>query len=77
MRDLARAAEGLDRSRGTLEIAVANRYRVPPANGSSEWANRISQWLLTERVPVTAPDRRWDRLLYGIHSVEEYLKARA
>jgi len=26
---------------------------------------------------VSAPDRRWDRLLYGMYSVEQYLKARS
>jgi hypothetical protein len=37
-------------------------------------ADSISRWLLAERAPVSA-DQRWDRLLYGIHSVEQYLKA--
>src|SRR5215207_3918031 len=53
------------------------RVEVAPANGCAENADRISQWILKERAPVSAPDRRWDRLLYGIHSVEQYLKAGA
>ncbi|HSB52940.1 MAG TPA: hypothetical protein VLD58_01230, partial [Gemmatimonadales bacterium] len=40
-------------------------------------ADRISRWLLAERSPVSTPDPRWDRLLYGIHAVEEYLRASA
>ena len=36
-----------------------------------EW----SRWLLAERAPISARDARWDRLLYGIHNVEEYLRA--
>jgi hypothetical protein len=62
--------EGKDLLHGLVRIEVA------PTQGSSESANQISRWLMAERVPVTAPDRRWDCLLYGIHSVEQYLRAR-
>lgn len=37
-------------------------------------ASRLSAWLVRERAPVSAPDRRWDRLLYPIHDVETYLR---
>src|SRR5439155_1372722 len=40
-------------------------------------ASRVSAWLLDERAPLATPDRRWDRLLYAIHDVETYLRARA
>ncbi|HYL20328.1 MAG TPA: hypothetical protein VEU74_01105 [Gemmatimonadales bacterium] len=40
-------------------------------------APAVSAWLLRERAPLAAPDRRWDRLLYAIHDVETYLRARA
>ena len=40
-------------------------------------ASRISAWLADERAPLATPDRRWDRLLYPIHDVETYLRARA
>jgi hypothetical protein len=63
--------EGKDLLHGLIRVEVA------PANGSTERANEISRWILAERAPVSAPDRRWDRLLYGIYSVEQYLKARA
>jgi hypothetical protein len=62
--------EGKDLLHGLVRVEVA------PSQASSESANRISRWLMAERVPVTAPDRRWDCLLYGIHSVEQYLRAR-
>lgn len=52
------------------------RIEVAPANGSSERADLISRWIMAERAPLSAPDRRWDRLLYGIYSVEQYLKSR-
>jgi hypothetical protein len=40
-------------------------------------AGATSGWLLAERAPIATPDMRWDRLLYPIHDVETYLKARA
>ncbi len=40
-------------------------------------ASRVSAWLVDERAPLATPDRRWDRLLYPIHDVETYLRARA
>jgi hypothetical protein len=53
------------------------RIEVAPVNSSTEQADLISRWIFADRAPVSAPDRRWDRLLYGIHSVEQYLKAKA
>lgn len=40
-------------------------------------ASPVSAWLMHERAPLATPDRRWDRLLYPIHDVETYLRARA
>jgi hypothetical protein len=61
--------EGKDVFHGLVRIEVA------PANGTPEIADRLSRWLLAERAPLSTPDHRWDRLLYGIHSVEAYLRA--
>ena len=52
------------------------RVEVAPANGTTAVADAISRRLLAERAPLSTPDPRWDRLLYGIHSVEQYLHAR-
>ena len=52
------------------------RVEVAPANGTTAMADAISRRLLAERAPLSTPDPRWDRLLYGIHSVEQYLHAR-
>jgi hypothetical protein len=40
-------------------------------------ASAVSGWLWAERAPLATPATRWDRLLYPLHHVEEYLKARA
>jgi hypothetical protein len=53
------------------------RVEVAPVNGDTENADLLSRRLLAERAPLSTPDPRWDRLLYGIHSVEQYLRARA
>ncbi len=40
-------------------------------------ASEVSRWMLAERAPLSAPDGRWDRLIYPLHVVESYLRARA
>ena len=40
-------------------------------------ASDTAGWLARERAPLATPDTRWDRLLYPIWDVEQYLKARA
>ncbi|MBA3659140.1 MAG: hypothetical protein H0W67_06040 [Gemmatimonadales bacterium] len=62
--------EGRDLLYGLVRIEVA------PVNGSPDAADRLSRFLLAERAPVSAPDLCWDRLLYGISAVEQYLRAR-
>jgi hypothetical protein len=62
--------EGKDLLHGLVRIEVA------PENATPETADLISRWMLAERAPISAPAARWDRLLYGIHSVEDYLRAR-
>jgi hypothetical protein len=63
--------EGKDLLHGLVRVEVA------PVNGDPELADTISRWILAERAPLSAPDQRWDRLLYGVYTVEEYLKAKA
>lgn len=50
------------------------RVELAPATASPAVADAIARWLMAERAPLPA-DARWDRLLYGIHSVEQHLKA--
>ena len=51
------------------------RVETSPANAVPGLADLLSRRLLAERAPISTPDPRWDRLLYGIHSVEQYLRA--
>ena len=63
--------EGNDLLFGLLRIEGA------PAPAVVAAASATSAWLVRERAPVSTPDARWDRLLYPIHDVETYLRARA
>lgn len=62
--------EGKDLLHGLVRVEVA----VP--NGTTERADEISRWLLAERAPIAATEPRWDTLIYPIHGVRQYLKAR-
>jgi len=63
--------EGNDLLYGLLRVeARADRETVTRASA-------VSGWLWAERAPLATPATRWDRLLYPLHHVEEYLKARA
>lgn len=61
--------EGRDLLHGLVRLEVA------PALGTPAQADRLSRWILAERAPVSTPDPRWDRLLYGVQSVERYLRS--
>lgn len=61
--------EGKDLLYGLVRVEMA------PGDEVAARADRISRWLLAERAPLSTPDARWDRLLYGIHDVERFLKA--
>jgi len=62
--------QGRDLLFGLVRVEAARRPET------LEQADRWSRWVLAERAPVSAPDGRWDRLLYGIHNVEDYLRSR-
>jgi hypothetical protein len=61
--------EGKDLLHGLVRIEVA----VGEVDGSR--ADELSRWILAERVPLSRPDPRWDRLLYGVATVERHLRA--
>jgi hypothetical protein len=62
-------SEGRDLLHGLVRVEAA------PGDATLTAADRLSRWLLAERAPIAGTDRRWDRLLYGIHEVERALRA--
>jgi hypothetical protein len=53
------------------------RVEARPGRETIDQATELSAWLWAERAPLATPATRWDRLLYPLHNVEEYLKALA
>jgi hypothetical protein len=53
------------------------RIERPATEAALTEATAVSRWLLAERAPLSAPDGRWDRLLYPIRQVEMFLRAQA
>lgn len=51
------------------------RVEAPATDATLRQVDQLSRHLLAERAPL-ADDPRADRLLYGIHDVERYLRAR-
>jgi hypothetical protein len=51
------------------------RLERSPSGHSELEATEISSWMLSERSPLSAPDGRWDRLIYPVRQVESYLRA--
>jgi hypothetical protein len=50
------------------------RVEAAPTAETVALADTLSRWLLAERAPISA-DVRWDQLLYGIHTVRQFLRA--
>lgn len=61
--------EGHDLLHGLVRVEAA------PIEATLAAADALSRWLLAERSPLSTPDARWDRLLYGVHAVETRLRA--
>jgi hypothetical protein len=38
-------------------------------------ADEVSAWIIAEALPLSVPDARWDKMVYGIRDCEEYLRA--
>ncbi|HTO73815.1 MAG TPA: hypothetical protein VMJ30_08345 [Gemmatimonadales bacterium] len=60
--------EGKDLLYGLIRIEAA------PTDGTLERVDQLSRYLLAERAPISAPDPRWDRMVYGVRGVELALK---
>ena len=61
---------GHDLMHGLVRVETAVQHEL------TEHADRLARWLLAERAPL-ADDPRQDRLLYGVHDVERWLRARS
>jgi hypothetical protein len=69
-----RDPRGHDPMWGLIRVEVA-----PPAAGMDADVGRradvVSRWILAEVAPVSLPDGRWDKMVYGVRDCEEFLRA--
>ncbi|HEX6967116.1 MAG TPA: hypothetical protein VF166_15105 [Gemmatimonadaceae bacterium] len=73
-----RSPDGHDALWGLVRVEVADSERfASPADAArvTERADTVSRWVLAERAPISLPDPRWDKMVYGVRNAEEYLKS--
>lgn len=63
-----------DPQKGSLLFGLL-RVEMPESDRLLEHVNQVSAWLLQDRVPLSVPDPRYDRLLYPMRDCEQYLRA--
>lgn len=56
-----------------VEAAAPDPAEAPEA--FSARLDRLSRWVLAEAAPLSLPDARWDKLAYGVHDCEQFLRA--
>jgi len=70
-----RDCAGRDPMWGLLRVETAMPDRSASPQQVADHANLVSRWILAEMMPLSLPDSRWDKMVYGIHDCEEFLKA--
>lgn len=65
-----------DPAKGSLLYGLL-RVEMPAAEGLLAHVDALSAWLMEDRVPLSVPDTRYDRLLYPMRDCEQYLRALA
>lgn len=63
-----------DPQKGSLLFGLL-RVEMPAVPDLLPQVDALSAWLLQDRVPLSVPDPRYDRLLYPMRDCEQYLRA--
>jgi len=63
---------GHDPMWGLVRVEAATGLDTPAL---SRRADDVSRWILAEGAPVSLPDGRWDKMVYGVRDCEEFLRA--
>jgi hypothetical protein len=66
-----RSRPNADPEFGLIRVEISRYY----SDNAPEWAERFSKSLLSERLPTSYPDPRWDKHLYPIRECENYLSS--
>jgi hypothetical protein len=62
---------------GLVRVEIAFTPDLDARAALTRRADEVSSWILAERAPLSLPDARWDRMVYGIRDCEEFLRATA
>jgi hypothetical protein len=66
--------QGQDPMWGLVRVEIA--HPAPQVmDRIGERADEVSRWILAEASPLSLPDARWDKMVYGIRDCEEFLRA--
>jgi len=66
---------GHDPMWGLLRVETALPDIGTSPQAIADHANLISRWVLAELMPLSLPDARWDKMVYGIRDCEEFLRS--
>jgi hypothetical protein len=66
---------GRDPLWGLVRVEVAAPERAADPESAARRADEVSRWILAEAAPLSLPDARWDKMVYGVRDCEEFLRA--
>jgi hypothetical protein len=69
-----RDPSGRDPMWGLVRVEIAHP-EPQEMHAIGERADEVSRWILAEASPLSLPDARWDKMVYGIRDCEEFLRA--
>ncbi len=66
---------GRDPMWGLVRVEAAAPDPAEAPDAFSARLDRLSRWVMAEAAPLSLPDARWDKLAYGVHDCEQFLRA--
>lgn len=70
-----RDPDGRDPLWGLVRVEVAAPDAAADPADIARRADEVSRWVLAEAAPLSLPDARWDKMVYGVRDCEEFLRA--
>lgn len=66
---------GRDPMWGLVRVEAAAPDPAEAPEHFSARLDQLSRWVMAEAAPLSLPDARWDKLAYGVHDCEQFLRA--
>ncbi len=70
-----RDPSGRDPMWGLVRVEAAAPDPAETPDAFTARVDRLSRWVIAETAPLSLPDARWDKLAYGVHDCEQFLRA--